>query len=261
MDPKVIAILSTAFSALIAAFSYLAKTRHERRRATRTVLYYLLELHHLLSRIQFGLKKFPADYVDRCKVALSAKGHVISEAETTALVGHLTQLIRQIGATEVLDLTSEIADPFAKALADLSREDPVLAFELRGKDGIAKASKLLRSLTFASPDDPSVPTGGVAHSPTADLVLAAIDDFTREIAVDELARSIRSVAWRCDAITHFRVLRLLSRAARVNTLADIDAQLSDAIETVVTRIVEVDAGSAKRHVETAAPVEPEQASG
>jgi hypothetical protein len=235
MDPTVIGILGTALSALIAAISYCAKTRHEHRRATRTVLFYLLELHHILCRINFGVKQFPADYVERCKTLLTAKDQNFSQTDIQGLIDGVTLMIRQFGMTEIEALASEIAEPFAKALVDLSREDPILAFEIRGKDGIAKVSKILRSSTLTAT---TISSNASKETLRSDRFLTELDDFSREVVIKEIARCIRSVAWHCDILTHVRVLRLLRHASQVQTIADIDAHLSSTIDDILKRAAE-----------------------
>src|SRR4030065_2050911 len=100
MDAKVLGLLGTALSALIAAIGYYAKTKHERRRATRTVLYYLLELYHLTSKMQFCVKQFPAKYAEECTVALNARGLSFTEVEAKLLRDAMEHLIRDIGRSE-----------------------------------------------------------------------------------------------------------------------------------------------------------------
>jgi hypothetical protein len=234
MDAKVLGLLGTALSALIAAIGYYTKTKHERRRATRTVLYYLLELHHLPSRIQFGVKRFPAEYAERCKAALNGRGLPFTDVEATVLGTAIEQLVRHMALSELDQLSTELTDPFTRALADLSKEDPLLAFQLKGKESISTASKSVRSLVAnLTKDDPSE-----SSRFATDAILADLDDFARTVAVKELAGSIRAVAWRCGFITLVRCHFLLRRTSRMSLVSTLDKQLSPVIEGIVLRAIE-----------------------
>lgn len=101
MDPASLGVLGTALSAFVAALSYWAKTRHERRRATRAVLYYLLELHHLVNRIHVSLKAFPSEYVAQCRRALAAAGKVLSEDDSESLTQGVTLALNAFTANEL----------------------------------------------------------------------------------------------------------------------------------------------------------------
>lgn len=232
MDPQLLAPLGTALSAFIAALSYYAKTRHERRRSTRRVLYYLLEIHHLLARSQFSVKTFPVQYVERVRKSLTNGGIHLMDADAAALSDSLQTLIRKLTHAEMADLHESIAKPFAEALAELSRDDPILAFDLRGKDSVADIDRILAALQA-----PAGRTGIRPHDEeVAATVVAHLQDFSRDLAVTEISRCIRSTAWRCDALTHLRVLHHLHRSSRVRTVDDIHGHISTAIDGLLEKI-------------------------
>lgn len=233
MDAKIIGLLGTALSALIAALGYYAKTKHERQRATRTVLFYLLELHHLLSRIQFSVTQFPSEYAEKCRSVLHKKGLPFTDVEAKVLGDALEPLVRQMALSEMDQLASEVVEPFTRTLAELSREDPLLAFQLKGKESITKASKLVR--TFV-PDGMNEGHGDAAH-PITEAFLSNIDDFIRQITVNELASAIRSVAWRCGFFTLIKCYFLLRRASQMNLLSELDGQFLPIIDEIVSQAV------------------------
>lgn len=209
MDPKLLAILGTAVSAVIAALSYWAKTRHDRRRATRVVLYYLLEVHHLAQRIQFGLKDFPTRYISYCREALAKRGMTMSDSDAAAVSLGLQQIVRQFTTSESSVLSAALAEPFEKALAELSREDPVLAFKLRGRDQLMLLSRKLDAVIPSVP-----PADGARPEQSLSVAHPQVDDVLRELTVAELESAIRATAWRCDLVTHLQVILLLRKATR-----------------------------------------------
>lgn len=234
MDAKVLGLLGTALSGLIAAIGYYVKTKHERRRSTRTVLYYLLELYHLTSKMQYGVKKFPAKYVEKCREALNARGLPFTEVEAKFVSVALEQFIRDIATSELEQLSTDLADPFTNALADLSKEDPLLAFQLKGRESISKAPKSVRYLLSKITNI----TQNEASCLSTDALLADVDDLTRVVAVKELASSIRSTAWRCGFMTLVRCHFLLWRTSRMNPMSKFDEDFLPVIEGIVSRAAE-----------------------
>lgn len=232
MDPVALGILGAALSGLIAAISYLAKTRHERRRTTRAVLYYLLELHHLVSRIHYGLKHFPEDYIAQCKRAMASKGLVLSDADAAKIDGDLRQVLHAFALAEMHGLSITIAEPLDKALAELSREDPVLAFRLRGKDQLMMLSRKLEA-TAAAITTPEQPAPSVPFSQR----YAPVGNFVRQATVGELKAAIVATAWRCDLLTHLRVRLLLRSAARAQASGELKQLTADLVEDLVGQLV------------------------
>ncbi|MBM5575321.1 hypothetical protein [Deefgea sp. CFH1-16] len=146
MDPKIIGLLGTALSAIIAALSYWAKTKHERRRATRAVLYYLLEVEHLVRKMHYA-RNLPNDCVDEMRRTLEINGLVLTEPDAEAAVEEIGQFLHVFATAEFQNLAATIAEPFEKALVELSREDPFLAFTLRGRDQLVMLPQKLAELT------------------------------------------------------------------------------------------------------------------
>ena len=231
MDPKLLAIIGTAISAAIAALSYWAKTRHDRRRATRVVLFYLLEVHHLARRTHFGLKDFPARYVAYCREALAGRGAVMSDLDAATLSVALQHILRQFTATEVSGLAAALAEPFEKALVELSREDPVLAFKLRGRDQLMLVSRKLDAAVAAIPQaDGSNPEQSLNQNHPQ------VDDVLREITVAELESAIRATAWRCDLVTHLQVILLLRSAAREQSSGSVDDRVKGVADKLIAQL-------------------------
>jgi hypothetical protein len=124
MDPKDLSALGGAGSALIAALSYWAKSRHERRRAATTVLYYLLELHHVVHRIGTASKSLERELVHAFKAACQSRGIAFNESEVTAAMKQAEPLISSLGRVQLEGVVADSASAFASALADLAREKP-----------------------------------------------------------------------------------------------------------------------------------------
>jgi len=82
----------------------------------------------------------------------------MSESEAEWLSSGLKQIVRQFTAAESASLSAAMAEPFEKALAELSREDPILAFKLRGRDQLMLLSrKLDAAISSVPPVDGATP--------------------------------------------------------------------------------------------------------
>lgn len=219
LDPKEWSFLGGAASTLIAAVSYWAKTRHERRRATRTVLYYLLEVHHNVHRAHGLAKDLPAKFITLTKASLLRRGVSATEGEWLAATAQLTPMLRQFMSAEVTEIIHTFKEPLEKALAELAREDPVLAFRIRGRDRIMLVSEKLQKLVGGtSPDDRST--------------IAGLESFFRDVALKELQEAIYAAAFACDTLTLLKVHATLKRKQRLNSGVD-DAEMQEFIDSMI----------------------------
>ncbi|EWS52965.1 MULTISPECIES: hypothetical protein [unclassified Methylibium] len=232
MDAQLLGLAGTALSALIAALSYRGKIRHERRRSTRTVLFYLLEVHHFLSRGVLSISTFPKQYIDRIVGLLSERGISVSEAEASCLPAQIQAALRLLMQSELTKLSAAISEPFQAALRELSRDDPVLAFDLRGKEAVSGISDLFEALGGKT-IQPDMIADDIAK---ASALMCFLDDQMRSMAAAEVERCIRSTAWRCDLVTHYRVRRHLQKASSLRCLEEISPDVSALIVALADQI-------------------------
>ena len=208
LDPKDLSALGGAGSALIAAVSYWAKTRHERRRATRTVLYYLLELHHAAYRFRAAMDSVKADLIPELRAALKLRGFELDEGEASAALKQAEPMLAEFGRMQLEGAIAESSEAFAKGLAELSREDPVLAFRLRGRDQLMLLPRKIESFVSQNAAKGSVSLEADQIGPSD------FDDLLSKVALEELRMAIRETALRCDLITLIRVKWLLREAEK-----------------------------------------------
>lgn len=209
MDANFFALYAIALSAVFAALSYWAKTRHERRRMTRVVLYHLLEMHHQIRRSHFGLKNYEAEFLKECQRALAENGVAMSGQEAALLKETLAPLLKAYIAQELQSLAAEMSEPFEQALSDLSREDPMLAFMLRGRDQLMMFMRDMESFLAKA-----VPNHAAVLGATPLGALAIFDGVLVPNVVLELEHALKATAWRCDVVTLVRVRLLLRRVTR-----------------------------------------------
>lgn len=232
MDLREVGFLGGAVSAVIAAVSYWAKTRHERRRTTRTVLYYLLEAHHFSCRIRYLLRGANDVLLERLKLKLTGASMCPPDDEWKTINQLLDEIIRKFAADELQSLVSATFEPFGKALAELAREDPILAFRLRGIEQFLVLTRKIDNL-FVAPNSAS------SVEPEGSLIQGypSIDDFFRETAVNELREAIQETAWHCDALTHYGVRSLLRRMDREQAGSELTQRLRDLADQFIDRYI------------------------
>jgi hypothetical protein len=209
MDLKDLGILGGAGSAAIAAISYWAKTQHERRRATRIALFYLLEAHHLARRLNVATNHLVAEFVKELKTAHEKGGSSITEAEATSATEQIEPLMRDMLRSMLEELSTDIRDPYAKALTELAREDPILAFKLRGRDQLLLISQNIDAFIAQA----SAHAVAIEHAEPAKPG-QRLNAFLIDTMVTELDHAVRLTASRCDLLTRVQVLLLLRRTAR-----------------------------------------------
>lgn len=205
MDPVEISALGAAGSALLAALAYCAKTSHERRRVTRTVIYYLLELHHVVAKVCLAIKEMERILSCETYKLLSQHGVEFDKNELdTAIKSALPEIIRFAHA--LLEKTiRDTADGYAKALSDLARENPVLAFQLRGRERTA--------VFYNEMSDFLQKTGGDFPDESAQIYLKS---FFASSAEQDLRHCIVKALWGCDVITHYRASFLVRKNSRLS---------------------------------------------
>lgn len=142
MDSKVIAaligLIGISLGALLAGIGYFLKTRHERLRAKKLVLFHLLEIRHLLKSSYADPKEITSEYITFCKsfflkIGLSENEEIPDELKSL-IENHMSSLIKTLSP----QISVEFINSFENSLQSLCKDDPVLAFQLRGKEQLTK---------------------------------------------------------------------------------------------------------------------------
>lgn len=231
MQPIELSALTGAGSAVLAALSYWAKTNHERRRVTRTVLYYLLELLHVTHRVRAALLQLESELIQELRVAHESRNLPFNENEATAAFAAARPHLATFGSKQLEGTVSDSAEAFSKALSDLARENPVLAFRLRGRDQITLLRQKIEDFVAAAPVVDSQQTN------SSELQLAQLDPLMFAFAEEELRRAIRATLWGCDVVTHFRTIRLLRAVSKEKTSGEFKGVVKGIVESYVGSLV------------------------
>lgn len=237
MDSQAIAIVGATFSAVIAALAYYGKARHERLRTTRTVLYYLLEMRYHIAVAQYGIANFAEQYKEKVKAVFRANNVVISEAELEPIAPMLRRCFNEMLTEQVGALETQMVEPYLRALTDLSRDDPLLAYRLKGREVLARASKEIAKFSQTI-NAPEIPPSG-AHIKEA--LFSDLDDIDRETTLNLLDVAIRQVAARCGPMVYVRTRSALKVQNNAVLPAGLDTKMDAMLGKFLRVVVEHDA--------------------
>lgn len=201
MDSLLLGAAGTAFSAFIAACGYWFKLLRDRRRTTRHVLYYLLELRHRLSAVVALTAHFPDDYLTAASRSLKELGIELSDSDSLDLARALRIMLRDFATSNLEKLSREILVPYEAALLELAKDDPVLAFMLKGRESLSGPTKLIESI--------QKPLGSDLDPGLKDELLAQLEGKARKEMLNDMEAVVQLVARRCGVFTGYRVKRLI----------------------------------------------------
>jgi len=173
---------------LLSELSQRFRTHGHRRGAVGRALTELLDVRHRLRGLETVLSELKTRFQ-------------VTPADELALARLLEQ---------VLPADKGIEERYSRALTDMAEDDPVLAFRVRSKDQIPAILSRIRESLAAQ-----------AGSPAVDL-----EKFLRIEALAPLEEVIRSLAWKHDVRTWFRLRKQLRKPA------DATGELKEAADRV-----------------------------
>jgi hypothetical protein len=203
MDALLLGVFGTSFSALIAALGYLIKLVRDRKRTTRLVLYYLLEFHHRLSAVVYLIDRFPVNFLAEVTRSLGKKGLTLSDTDRSEISEVLRKKFQSWAAKYLDDLSREVVAPYEAALLELAKDDPVLAFMLKGQESPSGPAKIMSELMEPLPTDIDLKV--------RDAFLSRLEGNTWKEMLTNMERSIKSVALRCSCLTRLYVGQIFDR--------------------------------------------------
>lgn len=123
-------------SACVAVAGYLYKVWSERVRSRKLVLFYLLEIHHVLKIFPVKTEGLAEKYTEYCKDIYEKNGIPVT-VESTQSVQNITPLMQDyfndLDAAMRVTLDENLKISYEESLKSLAKDSPVLAYKLRGK--------------------------------------------------------------------------------------------------------------------------------
>jgi hypothetical protein len=215
MDAKVIAsiiaLVGVAIAALLSASGYLYRVRADRKKTSKHVLYYLLEIRHALKTNLFDGNKAAQDYLSCCRVHLKSKG---IKDNDSSIYSKLTKLIgthfNSIAAECRSKMGEDFIKPFESALIELSKDKPVLAHTLKGKEQLHNLISLNDSYCASIKDIENFPSSGIADEILPNELSKAQFDAV-ETLIKDIDADILEVSKNCDRTTYKQCQKILSQ--------------------------------------------------
>ncbi|MDK2595238.1 hypothetical protein [Pseudoalteromonas obscura] len=206
MDTKVLASLITGGAALVgilitamfACGSYYYKNRQEKKASARRVLYLLLEIRYSFYINEFDSNDEVNAYTEKIKNVAGTQfsDEEIETMRNNAFKPHFKSTKEAIKP----NLETEILKYYDDALFELSKDEPVLAYKLRGKRAVEKVYSTTSDQldTFFS-DSKSVFKDVESSEPErVEAVIDAFKQVIRQKALEDLDQDILVLARNCS---------------------------------------------------------------
>jgi hypothetical protein len=140
MDGKVIAALiglaGISLGALLSGIGYFMKSRAERLQVKRNVLFHLLEIRFLLVSSYEDPRKITESYIELCKRCFEKAGLGADEGPPESLKMLIENHLKNVIEAVKPKIESDFISSYENSLKDLSKDDPVLAYRLRGRENL-----------------------------------------------------------------------------------------------------------------------------
>lgn len=204
-DPKIASLVAGAFSSLVAAFGYRAKVKHETRRTTKLTLFLLLEMRHHVYRFHDACENIPEEYIAKLRNSFNKEGIVISDSEYADGMKIIKPYLKEL-AVKQLDLAMlELTPIYIQTLSALAKEDPILAYKLKGEECITATMKIANEhmdrVFLLDNNQTSLAFKDSIHTDFENT-------FTRK-SIHDLTIGIKMTALKCSMFTYLKCHLLL----------------------------------------------------
>lgn len=141
MDVKItaalIALSGIFITALFGLISYRYKVELEKKKSARSLLYILMELRYSIITSLFDPDEACDSYIKHITVKLNELGVSASTEQTDLdLRTTLLEYFYNLRNTISVDIKDRLLEPFEEALTELATIDPILAYQIKGKENL-----------------------------------------------------------------------------------------------------------------------------
>lgn len=129
-DPKLIAAAGGVGSAILAACGYIAKIRYERKRTLRSTLFYLLQLHQCAVTDELLATELPERVLSAFNEVITDRRWKLSDDDMKPILNVARPILAAVAERQSNAQLQEIRALLVKSLADLAKDQPILAYRL-----------------------------------------------------------------------------------------------------------------------------------
>ncbi|WP_206483421.1 hypothetical protein [Thalassotalea sp. G2M2-11] len=209
MDPKVVASLAgVSVGALLGGIGYYLKSRSERLKAKRTVLFHLLEIRHLLVTSNIDPNDIADKYIEYSEAYFNKIGLPEEEKMPAELVNMIKDHLCRIVSTQRPKIDEDFIKSYETSLKELCKDEPVLAFRLKGLDNV---NSLL--------DAQEAYESNVSNSEFFSQVSTLKEHMSEQLKnanfsamsklIDGYNEDILNVSWSCDLVTWYKCRKIV----------------------------------------------------
>lgn len=240
MDGKVIAALiglaGISLGALLSGIGYFMKSRAERLQVKRNVLFHLLEIRFLLVSSYEDPRKITESYIELCKRCFEKAGLGADEGPPESLKMLIENHLKNVIEAVKPKIESDFISSYENSLKDLSKDDPVLAYLLRGRENL-KEFLQAQDEYISSFEELDL----FKENPfMADVLSDQFDEASRssmEKLISEINSDVSLVSRKCG-IGHWWSCRKIIRRNMEPTNCFDEVELEKALDSLLVQIVE-----------------------
>lgn len=228
IDPKIFGILGIVLSAAIAAFGYYGKLRRERSRTKRTVLFYLLRLWHQVAIEDRMLRTLALTMPDAIEKSLQPYDLPITQDLKKNFFEKASRSLQKFLLAKANAATLIVVVDLERAIVDLARDDPLLAFQL--SNSIPETQAVNAQADIEVDTVPSKIRYDEALSSSKTTI-------GRRFKLQSLTSNVRIVSIECGVFTWIAIEFTLWRFSKVDTSKPFAAYLSLMVDADVEQSV------------------------
>jgi len=207
---SLLGIVGIVLSALLGSVGYFFKVRADRKKSSKNVLYYLLEIRHSLLLNHIDPKEVTKSYLEFLDNWSSKNSIGQSPTFPEAFTALIQALMQNSFLAQGSIIDEQLINQFHLALIDLSKDDPILAYRIKGKE---KLNSLIGLQDQYAEGLKSLPE--IAADPAASQFISEQLHIKKSETIDELVSDlnydIKLVSKKCGLLTYFKSKTILKK--------------------------------------------------
>jgi hypothetical protein len=211
-------ILAVAIPAALGVSGYLYKVWADKVKSRKLVLFYLLEIHYVLKVIPVSTDGLVERYLGYCKGLLQDAGFPVDE-KYDETVDQFSPLINgyfeNIFSAIPKSFDVQFQESFNSSLEALAKDNPVLAYKLKGRQCLEKISQAVKSYSGELKSQPGVTDNRLLGSMIKQEIAGSVNTAYAEI-LKEVNDDILTVARVCGPLTYWNCRKAIKKKVELN---------------------------------------------
>jgi hypothetical protein len=211
-------IIAVAAAAVIGVAGYLYKIWADKVKSRKLVLFYLLEIHYVLKVLPVSTDGLVERYLEYCKGLLKNAGLPIDEnydEMIEKIAPHIHVYFENLYSAIPSSLDAKFQESFDSSLEALAKDNPVLAYRLKGRQCLEKISQAVKSYTVDLKSQPGVTDNKLIGFVIKDEITASANTAYAEI-LKEVNDDILTVARVCGPLTYWNCRKAIKKKVELD---------------------------------------------